>query len=110
MMIFVAEVASVAEVTMEDVDDVLTNDVHTKAQHNANIARKQNDDQKSNYTEKVVKESKLFMAHTHVHDAVSDVWFIDSGCSNHMSGSRSLFRDLEETPHAHQHQPLLSYH
>ena len=31
-------------------------------------------------------------------DAVSnDVWFVDSGCSNHMSGTRSLFKELDES-------------
>ncbi|KAL3504810.1 hypothetical protein ACH5RR_034651 [Cinchona calisaya] len=27
----------------------------------------------------------------------SDVWFLDSGCSNHMTGTQSLFKDLDET-------------
>ena len=25
-----------------------------------------------------------------------DVWFLDSGCSNHMSGDRTLFFELDE--------------
>ena len=27
----------------------------------------------------------------------NDVWFLDSGCSNHMSGTKSLFKDLDES-------------
>ena len=39
----------------------------------------------------------LFMAHSAVDDASEEVWFIDNGCSNHMSGTKSLFRDLDES-------------
>ncbi|GMP92784.1 hypothetical protein CsSME_00042867 [Camellia sinensis var. sinensis] len=27
----------------------------------------------------------------------SDVWFVDSGCLNHMTGMKSLFKELDET-------------
>lgn len=62
---------------------------------------KQRDEEKdgykaANFTEKV-EEGKLFMAHSPVNHASSDIWFVDSGCSNHMSCSRSLFKDLDET-------------
>ena len=43
------------------------------------------------------EESNLFMAHSPITDVSNGVWFIDSGCSNHMSSSKSLFRDLDET-------------
>ena len=26
-----------------------------------------------------------------------DLWFVDSGCSNHMTGTKSLFKELDET-------------
>ena len=26
-----------------------------------------------------------------------DLWFVDSGCSNHMTGTKSLFQELNET-------------
>ncbi|KAJ0081944.1 hypothetical protein Patl1_11576 [Pistacia atlantica] len=38
----------------------------------------------SNFVEKADEDSKLFMAH-------------DSGCSNHMTGTRSLFKELDES-------------
>ncbi|KAJ0080658.1 hypothetical protein Patl1_12136 [Pistacia atlantica] len=38
----------------------------------------------SNFAEKADEDSKLFMAH-------------DSGCSNHMTGTRSLFKELDES-------------
>ena len=36
------------------------------------------------------------MGHSPITDVSNVVWFIDSGCSNHMSSSKSLFRDLDE--------------
>ena len=49
------------------------------------------------YTEKKEEESKLFMACYHVNDEFKVVWFLDSGCSNHMSRARSMFQDLDES-------------
>lgn len=37
------------------------------------------------------------MAYSSNTDVVDGVWFADSCCSNHMSGSRALFRDIDET-------------
>lgn len=37
------------------------------------------------------------MAHSPISNSSDGVWFIDSGYSNHMSGTRSLFRDLDES-------------
>uniref|UniRef100_A0A803MD58 Retrovirus-related Pol polyprotein from transposon TNT 1-94-like beta-barrel domain-containing protein n=1 Tax=Chenopodium quinoa TaxID=63459 RepID=A0A803MD58_CHEQI len=42
-------------------------------------------------------ESRLFMAHSHISSSNHDVWFLDSGCSNQMSGARSLFKELDES-------------
>lgn len=52
---------------------------------------------KVNFTEQAEEDDRLFMAHSTVGDASQEVWFIDSGCSNHMSGTKSLFRDLDES-------------
>lgn len=35
------------------------------------------------------------MAHYYEGEDAENVWFIDSSCSNHMSNSRSLFRELD---------------
>ncbi|XP_074289330.1 uncharacterized protein LOC141614485 [Silene latifolia] len=50
----------------------------------------------TNFTEKEEAET-LFMAHFHDNAVSGDVWFVDSGCSNHMSSSQSLFMDLDTT-------------
>lgn len=30
-------------------------------------------------------------------EATGDLWLVDSGCSNHMTGTRELFKELDET-------------
>ncbi|KAH1232103.1 Retrovirus-related Pol polyprotein from transposon TNT 1-94 [Glycine max] len=55
----------------------------------------QKGDQKSNFVE---NEQKLFLAQRAAdNDAGGDVWYIDSGCSNHMSSAKSMFRELNES-------------
>ncbi|XP_010277694.1 PREDICTED: uncharacterized protein LOC104612075 [Nelumbo nucifera] len=59
---------------------------------------KQKDEQKqANFTEKVEEESKLFTAHSPIDNASNGVWFLDSGCSSHMSGTKSLFKELDKS-------------
>ncbi|KAH0661898.1 hypothetical protein KY284_026829 [Solanum tuberosum] len=59
---------------------------------------KQRDDQKqANFTEEIEDGSKLFMTQSSIDDGRNGVWFMDSGCSNHMSGTRSLFKNLDES-------------
>lgn len=62
-----------------------------------NSWNKQKDEQKAQFIEKVEEESTSFMAHSPITDVSNGVWFINSGCSNHMSSSKSLFQDLDET-------------
>ncbi|XP_039118800.1 uncharacterized protein LOC120254852 [Dioscorea cayenensis subsp. rotundata] len=38
----------------------------------------------------------LFMASSEDTNERGDMWLIDSGCSNHMSGNRMIFQNLEE--------------
>ncbi|XP_034227536.1 uncharacterized protein LOC117636917 [Prunus dulcis] len=47
----------------------------------------------SNYAE---SEEVLLMAYIEEKKLKSDVGYLDSGCSNHMSGNKSLFFDLNE--------------
>uniref|UniRef100_A0A803MAM1 UBN2 domain-containing protein n=1 Tax=Chenopodium quinoa TaxID=63459 RepID=A0A803MAM1_CHEQI len=58
--------------------------------------KQKNEQPQANFSEKAEDESRLFMAHSHISSSNHDVWFLDSGCSNHMSGARSLFKELDE--------------
>lgn len=43
------------------------------------------------------QEELLLMAYVNMHEAKRrDVWFLDSGCSNHMSGDLSMFCELDD--------------
>lgn len=53
-------------------------------------------EKKTSYVEENEENSK-FMTHSQVHDISNDIWFLDSGYSNHMSGIKSIFRDIDET-------------
>ena len=43
------------------------------------------------------EEDKLFMACMDTNPKIGDLWFVDSGCSNHMTGTKCLFKELDET-------------
>jgi len=51
----------------------------------------------ANYAELEEEEELLLMAYVEQNQANRDeVWFLDSGCSNHMTGSKEWFSELEE--------------
>ncbi|KAI9201145.1 hypothetical protein LWI28_018928 [Acer negundo] len=54
----------------------------------------------SNFAEKeqVEGESLMLMAHNSTYQN-QDVWFLDSGASNHMTGRKDLFTELDEKVH-----------
>ena len=54
-------------------------------------------DQKMNFAAANEEENKLFMACIDTIHKPSDLWFVDSSCSNHMTGTKSLFQELDET-------------
>lgn len=59
--------------------------------------QKQKDEaNQASFAEKT-EDSKLFMAVFSGDEKCKDVWFLDSGWSKHMSGTRSLFRELDES-------------
>jgi len=37
------------------------------------------------------------MAHSPMNSDVNGIWFVDSGCSNRMIGTRTLFKELDES-------------
>ncbi|CAA7019223.1 unnamed protein product [Microthlaspi erraticum] len=50
-----------------------------------------------NYVEFDEEEELLLMAHTDISKAEGKgIWFLDSGCSNHMTGEKSWFIELDE--------------
>ncbi|KAJ0077459.1 hypothetical protein Patl1_35960 [Pistacia atlantica] len=54
-------------------------------------------EKQASYAEQKEEEVKLFMAY-HVDTTTSNnIWFLDSGCSNHMTGIKSLFTELDES-------------
>lgn len=61
------------------------------------LTNQMDEQNETNFTQKMEKESKLFMAHSLITGNMNVVWFIDSGFSNHMVSSKSLFRDLDES-------------
>lgn len=48
--------------------------------------------------EKEEEEEVMFMAMNEEPEQSGGVWLIDSGCSNHMSGEKSLFQHIQATP------------
>ena len=44
-----------------------------------------------------VEVSHLFMVHCDLNVVQEGVWLIDNGCSNHMTGMKGLFQELDET-------------
>ena len=55
-------------------------------------------DRKANFVEFDNDEELLLMAYVEKYKATRDeIWFLDSGCSNHMSGNREWFSELNES-------------
>ena len=50
-----------------------------------------------NFAAENEEEEKLFMACMDTNPKKGDLWFVDSGCSNHMRDTKSLFKELDET-------------
>ncbi|KAI9160606.1 hypothetical protein LWI28_009895 [Acer negundo] len=55
-------------------------------------------DKEANYAELDEKEKMLLMSFVELNEARrGDVWFLDSGCSNHMCGDKTLFSSFNES-------------
>lgn len=53
-------------------------------------------EKRANYAEQEGEEEMLLMAFTDLKQQQKDeVWFLDSGCSNHMTGNKGLFTSLD---------------
>jgi hypothetical protein len=51
--------------------------------------------QQANFTEEKEGEGSLFYACQHVSEEKNDTWFLDSGCSNHMTSEKEIFVDID---------------
>jgi hypothetical protein len=67
----------------------------------ADCYKKKHEEEQANVVEKKCNEksteTRLFMIKTDEKTDVSQVWFLDSGCSNHMSDYKYLFEELDES-------------
>jgi len=59
--------------------------------------KQRDENNEASFVEENDDDSKLFMALYCEKETPNDFWFLDSGCSNHMSGTRSLFKELYES-------------
>lgn len=54
-------------------------------------------EKEANYVEFDEEEELLLMVHAEVQDIKDNgIWFLDSGCSNHMTGNKKWFVELDE--------------
>ena len=54
-------------------------------------------EKQANYVQEEADDNKLFMAVADAVDVPNDVWFVDSGCSNHMCSNKEMFKELDES-------------
>ena len=59
--------------------------------------KKRDEATKARFAENTEEKSELFVAICSETKKPNDVWFWDSGCSNHMSGRRSSLMELDES-------------
>ncbi|XP_044478092.1 uncharacterized protein LOC123205234 [Mangifera indica] len=53
--------------------------------------------QQANFVEEKEDEGNLFLTCMNPKEINCDLWFLDSGCSNHMTGIKSLFQNIDES-------------
>ena len=50
----------------------------------------------TNFTKETLSQENLFLACNMAEEKNEDIWFLDSGCSNHMTRNISMFSILDE--------------
>ncbi|KAH9735189.1 hypothetical protein KPL71_017659 [Citrus sinensis] len=68
---------------------------HYRSECRTNLNK--NRGEKSNFTENKEEEISLLMACHTKEESHQNLWYLDTGCSNHMCGDKSAFSDLDET-------------
>ena len=51
----------------------------------------------ANFTRENSSQNNLFLACNMAEERSEDLWFLDSGCSNHMTGNLAMFSMLDES-------------
>lgn len=54
-----------------------------------------------NFYEEKTEEGNLFLAYMNLKERKSNIWFLDSGCSNNMTRRKSLFHSIDESVKSH---------
>lgn len=74
---------------------------HKPGHYKSECYRRIREEEQAGYANKDESEeeddARLFMAYIKNQELAQDIWFVDSGCSNHMSGKRENFVKLDET-------------
>ncbi|XP_057857947.2 uncharacterized protein LOC131067029 [Cryptomeria japonica] len=68
--------------------------------HYINECRKKQYDsrqQSANFTKENQTQDNMFIACNVAQESEKDIWFLDSGCSNHMTGNLEMFSSLDES-------------
>ena len=55
-----------------------------------------NNRENENFSKEDKNQSNVLLTCIVAQEKLEDVWFLDSGCSNHMTGNISMFSNLDE--------------
>jgi gag-polypeptide of LTR copia-type len=81
----------------EEGQDVECYYCHKLGHVQADCYKKKREEGHASFVEKKSNQARLFMAKIDEESDVIQIWFLDSGCSNHMIGFKHLFGELDES-------------
>lgn len=81
----------------EESQNMECNYCHKSGHVEADCYKKKREEGQASFAEEKNSQTRLFMAKTDEELDVSQIWFLDSGCSNHMTGFKRLFDELDES-------------
>nr|XP_043631608.1 uncharacterized protein LOC122603059 [Erigeron canadensis] len=68
--------------------------------HLEKFCQQKNQQQQANYSEEKQKDGNVFFCHSATVNK-TDIWFLDNGCSNHMTGDESILVNIDTTIKSH---------